>query len=49
MMSLMPGRGETREVRIAAKFILDDMESFSKALSSIMECDMEDTSVKQGL
>lgn len=37
MMSLLPGRGETREVKFASQFILDDMESFAAALPSLVE------------
>lgn len=51
MMSLIPGRGETREVRFAAKFILDDMDSFNAALPSLLEKakKIEDTSAKKEL
>lgn len=37
MMSLLPGRGETREVRFAAKFILDDMKAFNEALPGLLD------------
>eukprot|EP00493_Phyllostaurus_siculus_P023560 UN23896 len=51
MMSLLPGRGETRELRFAAKFILDDMEAFNEVLPDLLDKanEAEDASGKEEL